>query len=44
MITHLLFPQITEFDQDILIEQYNFPTEDYKALDKKEWDDYYEEI
>lgn len=44
VIAHLLFPQIKEFELDILIDKYNFPTEDYKALDKKEWDDYYEGI
>ena len=44
VITHLLFPQITEFYQDILIEQYNFPKENYKELEMKEWDEYYEGI
>lgn len=42
-IAYLLFPQTENFDMDILITKYDFPTEDYKALDKQEWDEYYEE-
>lgn len=42
-ITYLLFPNIEAFDMGILINQYNFPTEDYRAIDKKEWEDYYNE-
>lgn len=42
-ITYLLFPNTEDFDMDILINQYNFPTEDYRAIDKKEWEDYYNE-
>lgn len=42
-ITYLLFPNTEDFDMGILINQYNFPTEDYRAIDKKEWEDYYNE-
>ncbi|MCY1659520.1 hypothetical protein [Chryseobacterium sp. SL1] len=42
-ITYLLFPNIEAFDMGILINQYDFPTEDYRAIDKKEWEDYYNE-
>lgn len=42
-ITYLLFPNIEAFDMGILINQYNFPTEDFRAIDKREWEDYYNE-
>lgn len=44
VITYLLFPQIKEFELDILIDKCNFPTEDYRALEKKELEDYYSGI
>ena len=44
IISYLLFPKTQEFDINLLVEKYNFPLEDYKALDKKEWDEYYEGI
>lgn len=44
IISYLLFPQTQEFDINLLVEKYNFPLEDCKALDKKEWDEYYEGI
>lgn len=42
-ITYLLFPNTEAFDMGILINQYNFPTEDFRAIDKREWEDYYNE-
>lgn len=42
-ITYLLFPNIEAFDMGTLINQYNFPTEDFRAIDKREWEDYYNE-
>lgn len=44
IITCLLFPQIKEFDLNVLTNEFNFPQEDYKALDKQEWEDYYDGI
>ncbi|MCQ4140309.1 hypothetical protein [Chryseobacterium sp. EO14] len=41
-ITYLLFPNTENFETDILINQYNFPTEDYRAIWEKEQEDYYE--
>lgn len=41
VITCLFFPEIKEFDIEMLIKNYNFPTEDYKAIARQEWDDYY---
>lgn len=41
VITYLFFPQIKDFDLELLIKNYNFPKEDYKAIAKQEWDDYY---
>ncbi|MGG7470075.1 hypothetical protein ACVVIH_15860 [Chryseobacterium arthrosphaerae] len=42
VITYLFFPQIKEFDVELLIKNNNFPIEDYKAIAKQEWDDYYD--
>lgn len=42
IIGYLLFPQTEAFDMDILINQYNFPTEDFRAIWEKEQEDYYE--
>lgn len=43
-ITLLLFPNIQEFDVQMLVEKFNFPTEDYEALEHKEemeyWNDF----
>lgn len=41
IITLLLFPNTKEFDVSILIEKYNFPTEDYIALEREERNEYW---
>ncbi|SHG24697.1 hypothetical protein [Chryseobacterium sp. OV279] len=43
VITQLFFPQMTDFDLEILINNYDFPREDHKAIEKQERDDFYEE-
>lgn len=40
--TFLLFPQIREFDPEELKTKYNFPDEDYHAMEKQEEMDYCE--
>jgi len=40
----LLFPQIKEFDLNVLKEKNNFPDGDYKALEEQEKMDFYDEF
>lgn len=40
----LLFPQKEEFDISLLKEKYNFPDEDYKAMEEQEEIDFYDEF
>ncbi|PQA94739.1 hypothetical protein B0A69_09840 [Chryseobacterium shigense] len=43
VITQLFFPQMNDFNLEILINRYDFPQEDYKAIEKQERDSFYEE-